>query len=77
MQSFLERVADVQQPNYVPTTEDILFCRIRTVAISKIEFSVPIPAKYGGGKANFWMFDVGGQRGERRKWISVFNECFY
>jgi hypothetical protein len=30
-----------------------------------------VPTKYGGGSREFWMFDVGGQRGERRKWLPV------
>ncbi|KAJ8944925.1 hypothetical protein NQ318_013073 [Aromia moschata] len=62
-----------QKPDYVPTTQDILFCRTMTVSISKIEFEVPISMKYGGGIAEFWMYDVGGQRGQRKKWIQVFD----
>ncbi|KAG0726289.1 Guanine nucleotide-binding protein G(f) subunit alpha [Chionoecetes opilio] len=52
---------------------DILHSRRRTTDIQKIEFEVRVPKKYGGGTLNFWMFDVGGQRGERKKWIQVFD----
>lgn len=70
---FLDRVHEIRQPNYLPTDQDILCCRKRTNEIQKIEFTVKIPKKYGGGKQAFWMFDVGGQRGERKKWIQVFD----
>ncbi|CAH1365544.1 guanine nucleotide-binding protein G(f) subunit alpha [Tenebrio molitor] len=73
-QHFLDRVDDIKRPDYIPTTLDILFCRIRTTSISEIEFSVPVPKRYGGGSVNFLMYDVGGQRGERRKWIQVFDK---
>ncbi|KAF5297898.1 hypothetical protein FQA39_LY11883 [Lamprigera yunnana] len=65
---FLDRIDYIREPSYTPTVEDMLFCRIMTVAISKIEFKI----SYKGQKVEFWMYDVGGQRGERRKWISVF-----
>ena len=42
-----------------------------TTDIQKIEFQVEIPKRFGGGKQTFWMFDVGGQKGERKKWIQV------
>lgn len=44
-----------------------------TVSISKIEFQIQVPKKFGGGTAEFWMYDVGGQRGQRKKWIQVFD----
>nr|XP_053653141.1 guanine nucleotide-binding protein G(f) subunit alpha-like [Cherax quadricarinatus] len=55
------------------TYNDILHSRRRTTDIQKIEFEVKVPKKYGGGSLNFWMYDVGGQRGERKKWIQVFD----
>ncbi|KAB0803915.1 hypothetical protein PPYR_00885 [Photinus pyralis] len=65
---FLDRIDSIRDPNYVPTVQDMLYCRTRTVAISKIEFTIP----YKGQNVDFCMYDVGGQRGERKKWISVF-----
>ncbi|XP_042877690.1 guanine nucleotide-binding protein G(f) subunit alpha-like isoform X2 [Penaeus japonicus] len=71
---FLDKVHELKQPHYVPSVQDILHSRRRTTNIQKIEFEVKIPRKYGGGGAlTFWMFDVGGQRGERKKWIQVFD----
>ncbi|KAK4884176.1 hypothetical protein RN001_000447 [Aquatica leii] len=65
---FLDRINDIRDADYIPTVQDMLFCRVMTVSISKIEFKIP----YKGQKVEFWMYDVGGQRGERKKWISVF-----
>ncbi|KAF5300873.1 hypothetical protein FQR65_LT09035 [Abscondita terminalis] len=65
---FLDRIDDVRSPDYIPTVQDMLYCRIMTVTISKIEFKI----NYQGQEVEFWMYDVGGQRGERKKWISVF-----
>nr|XP_023018195.1 guanine nucleotide-binding protein G(f) subunit alpha [Leptinotarsa decemlineata] len=69
---FLNNIDTIKRSDYIPSLQDILFCRVMTTSVSKIEFDVPIPKKYGGGTAEFWMFDVGGQRGERKKWIKVF-----
>ncbi|KAI1289506.1 Guanine nucleotide-binding protein G(s) subunit alpha [Halotydeus destructor] len=69
---FLDKLEVVKDANYVPSDQDVLRCRRRTSDIQKIEFEVQIPSKYGGKSQAFWMFDVGGQRGERRKWIQVF-----
>ncbi|RWS09806.1 guanine nucleotide-binding protein G(s) subunit alpha-like protein, partial [Dinothrombium tinctorium] len=70
---FLDRIDEISQEDYIPTDNDILRCRKRTSEIQKVEFDVKVPLKYGGGVQSFWMFDVGGQKGERRKWIQVFD----
>lgn len=71
-QYFLENINEVRQDHYVPTDQDILRSRVMTTSITSIKFNVVAPWKDGGGRATFCVYDVGGQRGERRKWIQVF-----
>ncbi|VVC32322.1 Hypothetical protein CINCED_3A018427 [Cinara cedri] len=63
---FLDQVHIIKQPNYTPSEQDILRCRVLTSGIFETRFQVE--------KVNFHMFDVGGQRDERRKWIQCFND---
>ncbi|XP_013369712.1 PREDICTED: guanine nucleotide-binding protein G(olf) subunit alpha isoform X1 [Chinchilla lanigera] len=64
--SFLERIDSVSLVDYTPTDQDLLRCRVLTSGIFETRFQVD--------KVNFHMFDVGGQRDERRKWIQCFND---
>uniref|UniRef100_A0A6I8NA68 G protein subunit alpha L n=1 Tax=Ornithorhynchus anatinus TaxID=9258 RepID=A0A6I8NA68_ORNAN len=65
-QYFLERIDSVSLIDYTPTDQDLLRCRVLTSGIFETRFQVD--------KVNFHMFDVGGQRDERRKWIQCFND---
>ena len=47
--SFLDKVEEVYQNNYVPSDQDILRCRVMTTAIQNIEFNVPD----GGNQVRF------------------------
>ncbi|KAF3646177.1 Guanine nucleotide-binding protein alpha-1 subunit [Capsicum annuum] len=50
--------------------EDVLFARIRTTGVVEIQFS-PVGENKKSEEA-YRLFDVGGQRNERRKWIHLF-----
>lgn len=63
---FLDRIPIIMKPNFIPDEQDILRCRILTSGIFETTFTVE--------RVNFHMFDVGGQRDERRKWIQCFND---
>lgn len=54
------------QDDYIPTDADILRCRNKTTGI--IETVFPLADKI------YRIFDVGGQRSERKKWIHCFEE---
>ncbi|CAG7854906.1 Guanine nucleotide-binding protein alpha-3 subunit [Serendipita indica DSM 11827] len=51
-------------PEYVPTTTDVLRARAKSVGIAETRFDM--------GPLSIHMFDVGGQRSERKKWIHCF-----
>ncbi|XP_065359956.1 G protein alpha i subunit [Calliphora vicina] len=63
---YLNSLDRISQPNYVPTQQDVLRTRVKTTGIVETHF------KCKG--LYFKMFDVGGQRSERKKWIHCF-EC--
>jgi len=50
---------------YIPTEQDVLRSRVRTTGIVQSDFTIK--------GIQFSMFDVGGQRNERRKWIHCFD----
>ena len=51
--------------DYMPTEQDVLRARVRTTGIVQQNFQI--------GTSKYTMFDVGGQRNERRKWIHCFD----
>ncbi|MED6280145.1 hypothetical protein CHARACLAT_007835 [Characodon lateralis] len=62
---FFESISRIISPNYVPTETDVLRVRVRTCGIIETQFQV--------GETIFRLYDVGGQRSERRKWLSCFD----
>lgn len=50
----------------MPTEQDILRTRVKTTGIVEVHFSFK--------NLNFKLFDVGGQRSERKKWIHCFED---
>ena len=61
---FFTRLAEIGAAGYVPSAQDILRSRVRTTGIVETSFLVE--------GNTFKMYDVGGQRNERKKWIHCF-----
>uniref|UniRef100_A0A914QGV1 Uncharacterized protein n=1 Tax=Panagrolaimus davidi TaxID=227884 RepID=A0A914QGV1_9BILA len=64
--NFLENVERIASPDYKPTEQDILLSRIKTTGIVEVKFKMK--------NVDFRVFDVGGQRSERKKWIHCFED---
>ena len=62
---YLNDISRIASPDYKPTTQDILISRVRTTQV--------IMEKYRIDGIDFEVYDVGGQRSERRKWIDCFD----
>lgn len=64
VQFYFQKIDEIKQPSYLPTEEDILMSRVRTSGI--------VTERYNIEGTTFEMYDVGGQRNERKKWIHCF-----
>ncbi|THH29678.1 hypothetical protein EUX98_g4511 [Antrodiella citrinella] len=61
---FFTEALRIGMPDYVPTETDVLRARQKSTGITETRFSL--------GPLSIHMFDVGGQRSERKKWIHCF-----
>ncbi|RCI12874.1 hypothetical protein L249_1084 [Ophiocordyceps polyrhachis-furcata BCC 54312] len=61
---FLDDIDRLWAEDYIPNDQDLLRSRLRTTGITETEFNL--------GQLTYRMFDVGGQRSERKKWIHCF-----
>ncbi|XP_062856121.1 guanine nucleotide binding protein (G protein), alpha inhibiting activity polypeptide a [Trichomycterus rosablanca] len=61
---YLNDLERISSPSYVPTQQDVLRTRVKTTGIVETHFTFK--------DLHFKMFDVGGQRSERKKWIHCF-----
>ncbi|KAH7720601.1 ODR-3 protein [Aphelenchoides avenae] len=62
---FLDDLDRIYRPNFCPTVKDVLSARAVTFGVNEMS--------YRYGEREFRIVDVGGQRSERRKWISIFD----
>jgi len=62
---YLNEITRIASPDFKPTVQDVLIARVRTTQVAM--------EKYRIDGTDFEMYDVGGQRSERRKWIDCFD----
>ncbi|KAK3319258.1 guanine nucleotide-binding protein alpha-3 subunit [Apodospora peruviana] len=61
---FFQEAMRIVSPDYLPNEMDVLRARTKTTGIYETRFKM--------GQLSIHMFDVGGQRSERKKWIHCF-----
>jgi len=62
---YLNDITRIASPDYKPTVQDVLIARVRTTQVAMENYRID--------GTDFEMYDVGGQRSERRKWIDCFD----
>jgi len=63
---FLDNIDRIVTESYIPTVDDVLQARARTIGVKEISFK---------SEGHQWkLVDVGGQRNERKKWIHCFED---
>nr|WBU87317.1 G-alpha-domain-containing protein [Ganoderma boninense] len=67
---FLDSLERVTQPRYVPTDDDILRARLKTLGVSEHRFTI----REGGMARDLRIYDVGGHRSLRAAWAPFFDD---
>ena len=63
---YMENIDRIAAPGWAPKDDDILRSRVRTTGIQEESYLID--------GVDFAIFDVGGQRNERKKWIHCFDQ---
>ncbi|KAG2224379.1 hypothetical protein INT45_006779 [Circinella minor] len=63
---YYEQLDKLWKSDYIPTEQDIVRCRVKTIGIVETTVSM--------GQLTYRIVDVGGQKSERRKWIHCFED---
>ena len=63
---YLKNMNKILDPSYIPDEQDVLQSRVQTTGIVETTFK--------RGSITYRLFDVGGQRSERRKWLHCFDD---
>ncbi|CAO3599621.1 unnamed protein product [Absidia cylindrospora] len=61
---YFDSIARIGHGQYIPSDQDVLRSRVKTTGITETTFMIDA--------MTYRMFDVGGQRSERKKWIHCF-----
>lgn len=61
---YFDSIDRIAKPDYMPDDQDVLRSRVKTTGITESTFHI--------GELVYRLFDVGGQRSERKKWIHCF-----
>ena len=61
---FWDKIDEIGHNDYLPSTEDILLCRLKTTGLHEQHFNIKGEEMH--------IIDVGGQHSQRRKWIHCF-----
>ncbi|KAF9465088.1 guanine nucleotide binding protein, alpha subunit [Collybia nuda] len=68
---FLDSLPRVTSPNYIPTDDDILRARLKTLGVTEHRFTIT----HGASLGRVWkVFDVGGHRSQRAAWVPYFDD---
>ncbi|KAI0791447.1 guanine nucleotide binding protein, alpha subunit [Irpex lacteus] len=71
---FLDSLERITAARYVPTDDDILRARLKTLGVSEYRFQVKDGTGFGSSTREWRVYDVGGHRSLRAAWAPFFDD---